>query len=112
MPGIMEKPEWTCKMWEWIGVHQDLMQGGHAGMKGGLEGALASENLLLYKKFNYLHIGIGGLPGWDFRYLIFFAVLGYTAWKLRAYSLQQDASGDYKPTLSARRFSCGMLPVY
>jgi hypothetical protein len=116
VPLIGEKPEWTCRMWEWIGVHQDLSASGHG--RGGLHGALASENLLLYKKYNYLHIGFGGegsgwwIPGWDFRYLLFFAILGFTAWKLRDYSLQQDATGDYKPTLSARRFSCGMLPVY
>lgn len=114
-PFLGSKPEWTCKMWEWIGVHQDLMESGHSG---GIKAALASDNLLLYKKYNYLHLkmggeGIGGwIPGWDYRYLIFFAVLAFTAWKLRDYSLQQDASGDYKPTLSARRFSCGMLPVF
>lgn len=111
LPFVPGKPEWICRMWEWIGIHQDLTTSAAAGA-GSVKDALAHSNVLLYKKYNYLHLGFGGLPGWDLRYLLYFVLLGFTAWKLRAYSLQQDATGDLKPTLSARRFSCGMLPVF
>lgn len=112
LPLISSKPEWIRNMWEWIGVHQAIAEGHGAG-GASVQDALAHSDVLLYKKYNYLHLGIGGLvPGWDFRYLLYFVLLGFTGWKLRRYSLQQDATGDVKPTLSARRFSCGMLPVF
>ena len=104
------KPEYTCRMWEWIGVHQSLIDTGST--PGGVRDALATTDPLLYQKYPYLHNGISLLPGWDIRYLLYFAVLGFTAWKLRGYSLEQDASGSVQPTLNARRFSCGMLPVF
>ena len=110
VPFISSKPEYTRQMWEWIGVHQNLAE--HSSTAGGIRDALATTDPLLYKKFPYLHLGMNGLPGWDIRYVIYFAVLGYIAFKLRGYSVAQDASGDVKPTLSARRFSCGMLPVF
>lgn len=111
VPFIASKPEWTRTMWEWIGVHQELSEtaGPHTGS---IKEALAHSNVLLYQKYGFLHLGISLLPGWDIRYLLYFAILGFTAWKLRTYSLQQDATGDVLPTLSARRFSCGMLPVF
>lgn len=111
MPFFPTKPEWICRMWEWIGVHQDITNTAGGGV-GAVKDALAHSNVLLYKKYNYLHLGISALPGWDYRYLLYFVLLGFTAWKLRAYSVEQDATGAVQPTLSARRFSCGMLPVF
>lgn len=111
MPFIPIKPEWTQHMWEWIGVHHDAMS--HATGDQGVRDVLAHTDPLLYKKYPFLHNGFGSIvPGWDFRYVIFFAALGYIAWKMRAWSVSQDATGDVKPTLSARRFACGMLPVF
>ncbi len=112
MPFMPNKPEWIGQMWEWIGLHQEIK--GDPGVAGGLKAALAAnhDTLLLYKKYNYLHLGFDGLPGWDLRYIIYFAALGFIAWKLLGYSLQQDANGEVRPTFSARRFSCGMLPVF
>ena len=110
MPFISSKPEWTRTMWEWIGVHQSIAD--DASTSGSIRDTLATTDPLLYKKFPFLHNGMTGLPGWDFRYVIYFVVLGFTAWKLRGYSVEQDATGDVKPTLAARRFSCGMLPVF
>jgi hypothetical protein len=105
-------PEWTCKMWEWIGIHQELRDAGM--VPAGVKAALAAnhDTLLLYKKYNYLHLGMDGLPGWDMRYVIYFIALAFTAKKLLGYSLHQDQTGDVRPTFSARRFSCGMLPVF
>lgn len=110
VPFISGKPEYTQRMWEWIGVQQDLAN--NSSTSGGIRDALASTDPLLYQKFPYLHIGMSGLPGWDIRYVIYFIVLGFTAWKLRGYSLEQDVTGSVEPTLKARRFSCGMLPVF
>src|SRR6185436_10003782 len=110
LPGITVKPEYTQKMWEWIGVHNDAMS--HATSGQGVRDVLAHTDPLLYKKYPYLHLGFSGLWGWDIRYVLFFLVLGFTAWQLRDWSVSQDRTGDVKPTLSARRFACGMLPVY
>ncbi len=107
---LMPKFEWMTHLWEWIGVHTDAMQQG--GGKG-VRDVLAHTDPLLYKKYPYLHLGFGSIvPGWDMRYLIFFVALGFIAWKLRDWSLHQDRTGDLQPTLSARRFACGMLPVF
>jgi hypothetical protein len=106
---LMPKFEWMHHLWEWIGVHQDAVTQGGSGVRD----VLAHTDPLLYKKYPYLHLGFGSIvPGWDMRYLIFFGALGFIAWKLREWSLHQDATGDLQPTLSARRFACGMLPVF
>ena len=105
------KPEWTQTMWEWIGVHYDAQT--HSIGEQGVRDVLAHTDPLLYKKYAYLHLGFGSLvPGWDMRYVIFCAALGFIAWKMRGWSVQQDGNGDVQPTLSARRFACGMLPVF
>ena len=111
LPLIPGKPEYTLRMWEWIGVHNDAMSHGHG--EQGVRDVLAHTDPLLYKKYPYLHLGFGSLvPGWDVRYIIFFLALGFIAWKLRGWSVYQDRTGDVQPTLSARRFACGMLPVF
>ena len=111
---LVEKPEWTQNVWEWIGIHEHVKHNFPEGITD-LRDALAvnHDTLLLYKKYPYLHMGFDSVvPGWDLRVIIFFGLLAFTAWKLRQYSLHQDATGDVQTTFSARRFSCGMLPVF
>jgi hypothetical protein len=112
MPFFSEKPEWICRMWEWIGIHQETVHSGGGNLREAL--SQNHDTLLLYKKYSYLHLGAGEgiVPGWDIRYVIYFVALAFTAWKLLGYSLRQDATGEIQPTYSARRFSCGMLPVF
>lgn len=114
LPFVPTKPEWTLKMWEWIGVHTDAMS--HASGDQSVRDVLAHTDPLLYKKYPYLHLGFNLqnsiVPGWDVRYVLFFIALIFTAWKLRDWSVHQDHTGDVQPTLSARRFACGMLPVF
>jgi hypothetical protein len=108
---LLPKGEWMFNVWEWIGVHVDATT--HATGEQSVRDVLAHTDPLLYKKYPYLHLGFGSIvPGWDMRYLIFFVALGYIAWKMRDWSVQQDATGDVQPTLTARRFACGMLPVF
>ena len=110
VPFISSKPEWTRTMWEWIGVQQTLAESSTTA--GGIRDALATTDPLLYKKFPFLHLGMSGLPGWDIRYVLYFAVLGYFAWQLREWSVQQDSTAEVKNTFRARFWSCFMLPWF
>ncbi len=101
-------------VWTWIGhhavIHETKVEGAltlrdqlHAG---------GHETHLLWHKYPYLNLwGSGILPGWCIRYIIFFAALAFGAWKLRSYSIGQDNTGNVRLTFSARRFSCGWLPI-
>ena len=103
-------------VWTWIGHHAEigktvvLPQGEEASLHAQIEAGGHATHLLSHK-FGYLHLGWGALPGWDMRYVIFFAALGYGAWKMRNYSISQDTTGDVQTTFSARRFAAGWLPV-
>ncbi len=113
---VQSKPQWTKTMYEWIGI-QSHVAASHvdgAASDASLQEKLgaAHETMLLYKKFPYLHIGWSGLPGWDMRYIIFFLLLILIARKMRAYSVSQDSTGDIQPTLRARWFASGTLPVF
>ena len=114
MPFFSQKPAWMGHLWEWVGIHAQVMENPPAGVNS-LREALAAthDTLLLYKKYPYLHNGISGImPGMDLRMCLFFGLLFLTGWKLLQYSLKQDRTGEVQPTYSARRFSCGMLPVF
>ncbi len=116
MPFFPHKPEWMGHVWEWIGIHAQINEHPPIGTRNVSEGLAAlHDTTLLYKKYPYLHNGVGPgawFPGMDFRMLIFFGLLFFTGWKLLNYSLYQDKTGAVQPTYSARRFSCGMLPVF
>lgn len=97
-PGIREN------LWDWMRAID------HAH---GSREALKASDPLLYAKYPFLNYwGYGILPGFLLRFPIYFLLLGFGAWALRRYSLRQDATGEVRPTLSARRFSCGWLPVF
>jgi hypothetical protein len=111
---LSKKPEFMGKIWEWVGIHQQVMEHPPINTSTLAEGLAAThDTTLLYKKLPYLHTGIGGIiPGMDVRMAIFFLVLFALGTKLLGYSLSQDKTGAVQPTYSARRFSCGMLPVF
>jgi hypothetical protein len=112
---LAAKPEWTKHLWEWIGLHQDVLAHPSPEAKGlSLHDALGAnhETLLLYKKFPYLHIGWNLLPGWDYRYLIIFASLILAARKMLGLSVSQDGTGDVAPTYKARRWASGLMVVF
>ncbi len=114
MPFFPNKPEWMGHVWEWVGIHAQVKEHAPVGVSS-LRDALAAthDTALLYKKFPYLHNGMTGLmPGMDIRMILFFGLLLLTGTKLLNYSLSQDKTGAVQPTYSARRFSCGMLPVF
>jgi hypothetical protein len=101
-------------VWTWIGHHAQANSTAveHAeGLRDQLH-AGGHATHLLYHKYPYLNLWWSGvLPGWVARYGLFFLILGFGAWKLRQYSLSQDGTGALRPTFSARRFSCGWLPL-
>ena len=114
MPFVPHKPAWMGHVWEWVGIHAQIMENPPAGVSTLRDGLAAThDTALLYKKFPYLHNGFGGIiPGMDLRMIIFFGLLFLIGSKLLGYSLRQDRTGEVQPTYSARRFSCGMLPVF
>jgi hypothetical protein len=111
--GVGSKPHYITSMYEWIGIHQAVVNN-PGGAVSSLQDALGAnhDTILLYKKFPYLHIGWNALPGWDWRYIIYFLALGFIAKRLLSLSTEQDRTGDLAPTLRARFFSSGMLPVF
>ena len=114
MPFMPTKPSWMGHLWEWVGIHAQIIEHPPVGTSTLREGLAAThDTALLFKKFPYLHNGIGGIiPGMDIRMLLFFGALFFIGSKLLNYSLSQDRTGEIQPTYSARRFSCGMLPVF
>ncbi len=114
MPFFPHKPSWMGHIWEWVGIHAQLTEHPPIGIST-LRDSLAAtpDTTLLYQKFGYLNNGIHGLiPGMDIRMLIFFGALFAIGRKLLGYSLSQDRTGAVQPTFSARRFSCGALPLF
>lgn len=99
-------------LWQWIHDHAEITRGAGAHHGESLKEALHHTNHLLYHKLGYLSIWWGAIPGWLPRYGLYFVVLGLGAWILRSYSVSQDQTGNVRPTLSARRFSCGWLPLF
>lgn len=114
MPFVAQKPAWMGQLWEWVGIHAQIIANPPVGASTLKEGLAAThDTALLYKKFAYLHNGIGGIiPGMDIRMVLFFAILYFTGRKMLDFSLSQDKTGDLQPTYSARRWSCGLLPVF
>ena len=100
-------PQLRETLWEWIRIHADAAQ------HGPVREYLHEHNHLLAHKYPYLNLYSDGfLPGWLTRYFVYFLILGFGALQLRHYSVGQDHTGAVRPTLSARRFSCGWLPLF
>lgn len=108
-------PEVRETLWQWIHDHANAIEEGHGET---VREGLHHTNHLLYVKYAYLNLGGSWvtdwlwIPGWLPRYVIYFVGLGFGAWMLRTYSVSQDETGLVRPTLSARRFSCGWLVVF
>jgi hypothetical protein len=101
-------------VWTWIGHHDTISKTVDAGPDATLYDQIHAgghATHLLAHKFGYLHLGWGTIPGFDLRYVIYFAILGFGAWQMRQYSISQDATGNVKTTFSARRFAAGWLPL-
>ena len=101
-------------VWTWIGHHTYINQTVDAGEHGTLIDQIHAgghETHLLAHKFGYLHLGFGTLPGWDMRYVIYFACLGLAAWKMHTFSVSQDKTGSVQTTFTARRWAAGLLPL-
>ena len=51
--------------------------------------------------------------GWFyFRICVYAGALSWMVYMLRNYSIGQDKTGALRPTFSARRFSCGTIPIF
>lgn len=74
---------------------------------GGKTDVLKATDALLYHKHGYLNMTF-----FYVRILFYLLTLGGAAYYVRKLSIQQDSSGDVRPTLSARRASCGFLPLF
>ena len=46
------------------------------------------------------------------RMFLYAGILSWIVFQLRRYSIGQDSSGALRPTFSARRFSCGTIPLF
>jgi hypothetical protein len=68
-----------------------------------------------FKHYDYLLYNKGGYLNMPFFYLrrvLYFVCLGGGAYYLRKLSIGQDSSGTVQLTLTARRASCGLLPLF
>jgi hypothetical protein len=103
-------------IWEWIGIHRAVQLNLGGVGADAHRAALHDVNLLLYEKYPFLNLFWSSeppfLPGWMPRYFIYFGLLTLGARVLLGYSTHQDATGEVQATFSARRFSCGWLPVF
>ncbi len=68
---------------------------------------MKESNVLLYNKGGFLNMGF-----WFFRFIAYFVILTLLIRFLRGLSVRQDADGDEKRTMLARRMSCGFLPLF
>ena len=93
-------------LWEWIPIF--------TAHNGSAEELKAAHHTLLAGKHAYLNTALwtGYAPGFYARYALYFIILAFGAWKIRSYSLKQDRTNAVRPTLSARRFACGWLPLF
>ena len=69
--------------------------------------SIGEVDALLAAKAPYLTLGF-----FFVRILFYAFALSGIAYLLRRWSLQQDRTGDIRPTFLARRFSCGFIPVF
>jgi hypothetical protein len=58
----------------------------------------------LVEKYGFLNI-----PFWSVRFVLYFLILGYIAWRLRGYFLNQEKDGKIEHTVAAREFACRWL---
>jgi hypothetical protein len=93
-------PQVQTHLWEWMNHHRE------AGTFEGLKEAAEHNHHLaaLVGKYGYMNLNF-----WYFRFFFYFAVLAFTAWKLRSIFLKQEKDGDVKHTVKARAFACNML---
>ena len=96
---IMLIPDVRESLYEWMKL---LTKYG-----GETSAEMKATHSLLYHKHGYLN-----MPFFYFRILFYFIALAGGAYFVRKYSIKQDSSGDVRPTLSARRASCGFLPLF
>ena len=71
-----------------------------------MQPAMANDYVLAGKK-GYLN-----MPFFYIRMLLYAGILSWMVFQLRKYSIGQDKSGALRPTFSARRFSCGTIPLF
>jgi hypothetical protein len=107
-------PQIRETLWLWMHEHAEAAKAGASSVQEYLH----DHNHLLHVKYGYLNLWgswVGGwlpFPGWVIRYFLYFIFLGFGALTLYRYSVSQDLTGDVRPTLSARRFSCGWLAIF
>jgi hypothetical protein len=56
---------------------------------------------LLVNKYGYLNLNF-----WSIRFVLYFVILSYIAYRLRKFFLDQEKDGEIKHTIKAREFSC------
>jgi hypothetical protein len=86
-------------LYEWMAIHHEA--GGKEGLGKFAEGAL------LKSKYGYLN-----LTFWYIRMVLYFVVLGFTAWRLRKFFLDQEKDGKFSHTFKARAFACSTLALF
>jgi hypothetical protein len=115
-------------LWEWTTIHREaahVAEGHHASEKGGAQAeahgahheagnpvqhALHEMSLTdphvhpLVEKFGYLNIKF-----WSIRFVLYFLILAYIAWRMRGFFLKQELDGNIKHTMKARNFACRWL---
>lgn len=92
-------PSVKDSLYEWMVHHKAAAAHG-----GDIKEALHHTNHTLYAKYGYMNQTF-----WHVRFVLYFCILGYIAFRLRARSLQQEQDGDIKHTVKARAFACRWL---
>ncbi len=98
-------------MWEWMNHHRAAAaEAAHLGNGATTLSVLhhmtvANPHLhVLSEKYGYLNLNF-----WYVRFFLYFAILGFMAWKLRQEFLNQEKDGSMKHTVAARQWSCVLL---
>lgn len=66
-----------------------------------------AHNAVIAAKAGYLNMTF-----FYIRMFLYAGILSWMVFQLRKYSIGQDTSGALRPTFSARRFSCGTIPLF
>lgn len=99
-------------LYEWMGHHRTAAEHAHhdhSTVAEALHHMAESDPHVhpLVEKFGYLNIS--SWFSWNTRFVLYFAILGIIAWRLRGMFLKQEKDGDVKHTIKARAFACVML---
>jgi hypothetical protein len=114
LPLVLNVNHMQDHLWEWTTIHRAAKEEAKAHQTAGhgvdvyhalhVMGEKDPHVHPLVEKYGYLNLDF-----WSYRFIAYFLILGYIAWRLRGFFLKQEQDGKIEHTVAAREFACRWL---